>query len=127
MRRQVDVIITIGGDPPALAAKAATATIPIVVIASDPVRNALVANLHRPGGNITGASPFVDDLGPKRLELVRELRPNAAMIAMLVNPNIATVEADDIQVAARNVGQFVFAEVGLPTVSGGNRHVEFVM
>jgi putative ABC transport system substrate-binding protein len=105
VRRQVDVIITIGGDPPALAAKAATPTIPIVVIASDPVRNGLVANLHRPGGNITGASPFVDDLGPKRLELVRELRPNAAMIAMLVNPNIATVEADDIQVAARNVGQ----------------------
>jgi putative tryptophan/tyrosine transport system substrate-binding protein len=104
-RRQVAVIVTIGGDPSALAAKAATATIPIVVIASDPVRNGLVANLHRPGGNITGASPFVDDLGPKRLELVRELRPNAAMIAMLVNPNIATVEADDIQVAARNVGQ----------------------
>ena len=105
VRRQVSVIVTIGGDPSALAAKAATATIPIVFIGSDPVRSGLVANLHRPGGNITGASPFLDDLGPKRLELVRELRPNAAMVAMLVNPNLATVETDDIQVAARNVGQ----------------------
>jgi putative ABC transport system substrate-binding protein len=103
VRRQVAVVVTIGGDPSALAAKAATATIPIVCIVSDPVRSGLVNNLHRPGGNLTGASPFLDDLGPKRLELVRELRPKAEMIAILVNPNLPTAEKElaDIQVAAR--------------------------
>jgi putative ABC transport system substrate-binding protein len=107
VRRQVAVVVTIGGDPSALAAKAAIATIPIVCIVSDPVRSGLVNNLHRPGGNLTGASPFLDDLGPKRLELVRELRPKAAMIAILVNPHLPTAEKElaDIQAAARGVGQ----------------------
>jgi putative ABC transport system substrate-binding protein len=66
--------------------------------ATSPTCIALAATLPAQAG-------FLMYLGPKRLELVRELRPNAAMIAMLVNPNLATVEADDIQVAARNVGQ----------------------
>src|SRR2546423_1926223 len=107
LRRQVAVIVTIGGDPSALAAKHATATIPIVFIGGDPVKSGLVTNLRRPGGNITGASVFLDDVGPKRLELARELRPDAALIGMLVNPTLPTAEMQvaDVQAAARSEGQ----------------------
>ena len=85
-RQQVAVIITLGGDAPALAAKAGTATIPIVfATGSDPVRTGLVTNLHRPGGNITGVSTFLAETEPK-LELLRELRPRATTMAVLVNP-----------------------------------------
>jgi putative ABC transport system substrate-binding protein len=81
VRRQVAVMVTFGGDVAALAAKTATATIPIVFLAgTDPVRSGLVASLNRPGGSLTGASVFLDELGPKRLGLLRELRPNASMI-----------------------------------------------
>src|SRR3984893_1453331 len=86
-RQQVAVIITLGGDAPALAAKAGTATIPIVfATGSDPVRTGLVTNLHRPGGNITGVSTCLAETEPKRLELLRELRPHATTMAVLVNP-----------------------------------------
>jgi putative tryptophan/tyrosine transport system substrate-binding protein len=108
VRRQVAVIVTMGGEPSALAAKAATATIPIVFVGStDPVRSGLVTSLHRPGGNITGASLFHAEIEPKRLGLLRELRPNATTIVVLVNPNgpYAETQVNDTRAAASSVGQ----------------------
>ena len=78
VRQQVAVIVTIGGDTTALAAKAATATIPIVFAGgADPLRMGLVTSLQRPGGNITGVSTLLVETEAKRLGLLRELRPNA--------------------------------------------------
>jgi len=108
VHRQVAVIVTIGGEVSAVAAKAATATIPIVfATGADPIRGGLVTSLHRPGGNITGVSTFQVEMEPKRLELVRELLPHAKTAAVLVNPNNPTAEIrlNDIQTAARSVGQ----------------------
>jgi putative ABC transport system substrate-binding protein len=86
VRRQVAVIV-LGGLPPALAAKAATTTIPIVFqMGVDPVAAGLVASLARPGGNLTGVSNLNVELGPKRLELLRELVPAAKVFGLLVNP-----------------------------------------
>jgi ABC-type uncharacterized transport system substrate-binding protein len=85
-------------------------SIPIVfLVGSDPVRSGLVPSLNRPGGHITGVSSSIFDLEPKRLGLMRELRPNAATIAVLVNPNSpnAEMQVNDIQIAARSVGQQV--------------------
>jgi putative tryptophan/tyrosine transport system substrate-binding protein len=90
---KVDVIVTNGGLTPTLAAKRATATIPIVfTTAADPVGAGLVASLARPGGNVTGFSILVSELTPKRLELLSELVPQAKVIAFLVNPNNAASE-----------------------------------
>jgi putative ABC transport system substrate-binding protein len=86
--RKVDVIVTFGGSTPALAAKNATSTIPIVFTGSgDPVGLGLVASLARPGGNVTGFSNFGGPLSQKRLELICELVPGATVIALLVNPD----------------------------------------
>ena len=86
--RKVDLIITAGGAPPALAAKNATSTIPIVFsFVADPVGAGLVASLARPGGNLTGFSNLAIELTPKRLELLCELVPQATVIAFLVNPD----------------------------------------
>src|SRR5262249_12422069 len=106
-RRSATVIITMGGDGSALAAKNATATIPIVVIVGDPVRGGLVSNLHHPGGNITGVSTYLEELEPKKLGLLQDLRPAAATIAVLVNPSNPGAERQiaDIETAARTIGQ----------------------
>jgi putative tryptophan/tyrosine transport system substrate-binding protein len=86
--RKVDLIITSGGASPALAAKNATSTIPIVFTqVGDPVGFGLVASLARPGGNLTGFSNLTLELTPKRLELLCELVPQATVIALLVNPD----------------------------------------
>jgi putative ABC transport system substrate-binding protein len=105
--RKVDLIVSSGSLPAALAAKGATSTIPIVFTAiSDPVAAGLVASLARPGGNLTGFSPFQFELMPKRLELLTELVPQARVIALLVNPNDPRAEGliRDVQEAARTKG-----------------------
>jgi len=106
--RKVAVIVTIGGDVAALAAKAATSTLPVVfTVATDPIRSGLVSNLRRPGGNLTGNSGFQAELEPKRLGLLRELRPDATTIGVLVNPNVAYIDAqlNDIRSAAADIGR----------------------
>jgi ABC-type uncharacterized transport system substrate-binding protein len=106
VRRPVAVIVA-SAPPAALAARAATSTIPIVFSGGiDPVKLGLVAVLNRPGGNITGVSQFSTALEGKRLELLHELVPHAAVIAMLVNPTFAGTDAitDDMQAAARALG-----------------------
>jgi putative tryptophan/tyrosine transport system substrate-binding protein len=105
--RQVAAIVAPGGTPPALAAKAATAEIPIVFgVGTDPIAFGLVASLNRPGGNLTGVTALFDELAPKRLELLHELIPAATTIALLVNPtnpNAAT-QSTDLQQPARKLG-----------------------
>ena len=107
VRRQVAVIAATGGVSPTLAAKAATTTIPVVFIVSDdPVRLGLVANLARPTGNLTGINFFSVELGAKRLELLRELVPGAARVAVLVspaNPNYAEATLNEVGTSARSM------------------------
>ena len=84
---KVDLIVTNGGTPPALAARDATSAIPVVFTnVADPIGSGLIASLARPGGNLTGFSDLNVELMPKRLELICELIPQAAEIALLVNP-----------------------------------------
>jgi putative ABC transport system substrate-binding protein len=108
VRRQVAVIVTPGGLVSALAAKAATTTIPIVfVVADDPVRLGLVASLGRPDGNLTGINFFSGELSAKRFGLLHELVPEATRVAVLVNPaNAANAETAlrEAETAARAIG-----------------------
>jgi ABC-type uncharacterized transport system substrate-binding protein len=102
------VAVIVGNTDAALAAKAATTTVPIIFASgSDPVRDGLVASLNRPGGNVTGLVYFAAVLGAKRLELLRQLVPGATTIAVLVNPNTPLTEAErkDVQAAAQAIGQ----------------------
>jgi putative ABC transport system substrate-binding protein len=106
--QHVGVIVAAGGDRPPLAAKAATATIPIVFVGSDdPVKVGLVASFNRPGGNVTGASLFTSEVEAKRFALLRELVPKARLIVMMVNPNLPSANTDisDVETAAHAVGQ----------------------
>jgi len=107
VRRRVSVIFAGGGAEPALAAKAVTTAIPIVFATGvDPVEVGLVASLNRPGGNTTGVTFLINTLGPKELETLRELRPQATVFAALINPDLATTasQSKDIEIAARALG-----------------------
>ena len=133
--RKVAVIAAFAGTPPALAAKAATTTIPIVFVTSgDPVAAGLVTSLAWPGGNITGVTSMAVELGPKQLEVVRELVPTARVSALLVNPDnpanaCLLVEAVKAAAAtrgielhvlhARNESDFNAAFAALPSVGAG--------
>lgn len=106
--KQVNVIVTLGGSPSGIAAKAATKFIPIVFLTGDdPVRLGLVASLNRPGGNVTGISFITTALGTKGLEILLELMPKASLIGLLVNPNFpdAEVHMKELPTAARRIGQ----------------------
>jgi putative tryptophan/tyrosine transport system substrate-binding protein len=108
VRRRVAVIAAIGNIAVALAAKAVTTTIPIVFMTSgDPVRSGLVASLNRPGDNVTGVSEIGAELAGKRLELLHELVPGAARIAVLVNPKSPFAESliADLRAAASAIGR----------------------
>ena len=107
VRRQVAVLVTAGGELPARAAKAATASIPIVfTTGDDPVKLGLVASLNKPGGNATGVAVFVSSLLPKRLQLLRELVPTASTVGLLINPTApaADTQLAEVQDAARSLG-----------------------
>src|SRR5262245_25344848 len=106
LRHPVVVIVASGGNASALAAKAATKTIPIVFTGvSAPVEAGLVASMSRPAGNITGFSQFNSALNAKRLELLRELLPGVAEIGLLMNPVNPVPDADNVFGAARALGQ----------------------
>jgi putative ABC transport system substrate-binding protein len=115
LRLQV-TLLTAFGRPTALAAKAATATVPIVFASGlDPVMDGLVTSLNRPGGNATGVSLFTTELGPKRLALLRELQPKPGTIAFVVDPNNGTTpfQVKEMQAAAQTIGQpLLIAEAG---------------
>jgi putative tryptophan/tyrosine transport system substrate-binding protein len=113
------VIVLVGGGPTTAAAKAATATIPIVfVTGEDPVKSGAVASLNRPGGNATGVSLLTVAMEAKRLQLLHELMPNAAVVAIIVNPNNpqADEQLQELQAAARTLGVQVEAfKAGTPS------------
>ena len=108
VRQQVKVIIAPGSTPAALAAQAATKTIPIVFeIASDPVELGLVSGLNKPGGNVTGVTTLNLEIGPKRLELLHNLIPSASVIGLLINPTnprLAEQNIKSLQSAGRTFG-----------------------
>jgi putative ABC transport system substrate-binding protein len=118
VHRQVNVIVTPGA-PPTFAAKAATSTIPIVFAHGiDPVQSGLVASLNRPGGNITGVSLLQAELAGKRLELLHEFAPTAAVVALLVNPTnpIYETETRNLQEGTQRLGlQMHVLRAGTPS------------
>jgi ABC-type uncharacterized transport system substrate-binding protein len=105
VRRQVAVIVTLGNTPAAVAAKAATSSIPIVfVVGVDPVEYGLVASLARPGGNLTGFTALTKEVMLKKMELLRELLSGAASVAYLFNPANFSSEVDEVKKAAPLLG-----------------------
>jgi len=118
VRRKVAVIVASGANPPVLAAKAATSTIPIVFTGpDDPVTNGFVASLSRPGGNVTGAALFTSELESKQIEMLRTLVPTAAKIAVLLNPNNPNVsnQISGLDEVGRTSGaQLIIHRAGAP-------------
>jgi len=106
VRSQVAVLAALGGDPAILAAKAATATIPVVfTTGSDPVAQRYVASLNRPGGNVTGVMLLTSNLGAKRIGLLRQLIPKVDAVGVLVNPTylVAAAQLKEVQAAAASI------------------------
>jgi len=105
-RRPVAIIVATGGDPAALAAKAASSTIPIVFVTGDPVKAGLVASYSRPGGNATGINLLTTTMEPKRVGILHDLMPQASTIAVLVDPRFPTagMQSRDIDEAAHAIG-----------------------
>ena len=116
VRRKVAVIVASGANPPVLAAKAATSTIPIVFTGpDDPVKNGFVASLNRPGGNVTGAALFTSELESKQIEVLRTLVPTAAKIAVLLNPSNPNVSSQISGLDVRTSGaELVIHRAGAP-------------
>ncbi len=101
------VIVTVGGDPAALAAKSATSTIPIVfIVGSDPIKLGLVGSFNRPGGNATGFNLLIEELEPKRIELIQGLLPSVEAFGLMVNPKTMAAQSqiNDVKAAARSRG-----------------------
>jgi putative tryptophan/tyrosine transport system substrate-binding protein len=110
VRRPVTLLVSTGAEPSALAAKAATVTIPIVsTFIADPVERGLVASLNHPGGNVTGINLLTATMEPKRLGLLRDLVPQAATVGVLLNPNspLAASQLRDTQAAAPAIGRHI--------------------
>jgi len=108
VRRQVNVLVAVGGEPSPLAAKRATSTIPLVFgIGSDPVSLGLVESFSRPGGNVTGVTLMTALMEPKRLGLLRELVPSVALVGVLLNPVFpaAARQLQELEQAAQTIGQ----------------------
>ena len=103
VRRPVAVLVAVGGEPAAMAAKTATSAIPIVFAMDDPVKQGLVESFNRPGGNATGMAVLSPDLEAKRLGLLHELVPQASTIGVLLNPNFppAQHQLEEVQIAAQ--------------------------
>lgn len=116
VRERVGVIVAAGGPVTALAAKRATTTIPIVFTTiADPVKSGVVASLNSPGGNATGTAGLTSELDSKRLELLREIKPTARVVGVLVNPKRPGVDANsrELQAAAEKIGvQVIFHDAG---------------
>jgi putative tryptophan/tyrosine transport system substrate-binding protein len=115
VRRGIAVIVSAGGEPSALAAKAATSTIPIVFsVGGDPVKSGLVASISHPGGNLTGISLLTEAPEGKRLGLLKELAPQASVFGVLIDPNFPhEAQMQDVREAARAIGRQVeFANAG---------------
>jgi ABC-type uncharacterized transport system substrate-binding protein len=102
---KVDLVVA-GGTPAALAAKQASATVPVVFMSADPVDTGLVASLAHPGANVTGIGTLAPELGIKRLELLREILPHAKRLALLINPDnpVSAVQQRSLELAAKDLG-----------------------
>jgi len=108
VQKRASVIVTIGGDPPAFAAKAASTTIPLVfMVGQDPVKSGLVTSLSRPGGNATGVNLLIAETESKRVDLLKELAPAASAFAAFINPKstYAQMQSSAVTAAAQSIGQ----------------------
>ena len=111
VQQRVNVLVATGGDASALAAKAATATIPVVFnMTSDPVKAGLVESFNRPGGNATGCVILTESMAPKRFDLLREIVPAVTLFGFIINPNYpaAAGQLRDVEAAAPQIGKRVF-------------------
>jgi putative ABC transport system substrate-binding protein len=109
VNRPVDVLVGVGGDQSAHAAKAATSTIPVIFgMGDDPVAAGMVASLNRPGGNVTGVTVLTSQIMSKRLGLLHELLPGSAVLGVLLNPKGTGTQLRDLDTAARTISQRVF-------------------